>query len=199
MAAALGVHRNVARARLERLLAAGLVLTSFEQRSGRTGPGAGRPTKVYEPAPELAAIEFPGRHIDALVAALVDDIDPAERDAALARAGAAFSRTLAERGGLRGSAALPAAAEAVCAAMRSLGFQAAVDRVDGVRGRHPHADVPAPPGRAGERRRGRARPRALVGPARTRAPRRRVGDDHLRDARVPRPGRLVRGAPRVER
>src|SRR4051812_12969435 len=131
VAAALGVHRNVARARLERLLGAGVLLASFERRSGRTGPGAGRPTKVYEPAPELAAIEFPGRHVDALVAALVDDIDPDVRTAALTRAGTAFGRTLGDRGELRGSLALPAAAEAVCAAMRSLGFQAAVERIDG--------------------------------------------------------------------
>ena len=53
------VHRNVARARLERLAEAGLVVSDFERRSGRTGPGAGRPAKVYGPAPETTAIEFP--------------------------------------------------------------------------------------------------------------------------------------------
>jgi predicted ArsR family transcriptional regulator len=131
VAAALGVHRNVARSRLERLAGAGLLLASFERRTGRTGPGAGRPTKVYEPAPELSAIEFPERHVDALVAALIDDIDPAERDGALVRAGTTFSGALAERSGLRGSSALPAAAEAVCAALRRLGFQATVDRIEG--------------------------------------------------------------------
>ena len=40
-AAALGVHRSVARSRLERLLHAGLVESRFARRSGRTGPGAG--------------------------------------------------------------------------------------------------------------------------------------------------------------
>src|SRR5215510_1650661 len=87
VAAALDVHRNVARSRLERLTGAGLLLASFERRSGRTGPGAGRPTKVYEPAPELSAIEFPERHVDALVAALIDDIEPADRGTALTRVG----------------------------------------------------------------------------------------------------------------
>jgi predicted ArsR family transcriptional regulator len=46
-AADLGVHRSVARSRLERLLRAGLLETRFERRSGRKGPGAGRPAKLY--------------------------------------------------------------------------------------------------------------------------------------------------------
>ena len=112
VASALDVHRNVARSRLERLYKSGLLLASYERRTGRSGPGAGRPTKVYEPAPELTAIEFPERHFDALVAALIDDIDPGEREAALARVGESFSRTIAERGGMRGTAAFPAAVEA---------------------------------------------------------------------------------------
>jgi predicted ArsR family transcriptional regulator len=131
VAAALGVHRNVARSRLERLARSGLLVASFERRTGRTGPGAGRPTKVYEPAPELTAIEFPERHVDALVAALIDDIDPAEREAALARAGTRFSGALAERSGLQGSAAFPLAVEAICGALRRLGFQATVERIEG--------------------------------------------------------------------
>src|SRR4051812_23263519 len=58
VAAALGVHRNVARARLERLAEAGLVVAAYERRTGRSGPGAGRPAKLYRPAPEMEAIEF---------------------------------------------------------------------------------------------------------------------------------------------
>jgi len=131
VATALGVHRNVARSRLERLARSGLLLASFERRTEKTGPGSGRPAKVYEPAPELSAIEFPDRHVDALVAALIDDIAPGELDAALTRVGTTFSATLAQRSGLRGTSALPAAAEAVCAALRRLGFQAKLDRIEG--------------------------------------------------------------------
>lgn len=63
VASAQRIHRNVARARLERLADAGLLIRSFERRTGRTGPGAGRPAKTYRVAPELSAIEFPGRAV----------------------------------------------------------------------------------------------------------------------------------------
>ena len=62
-----GINRTVARSRLDRLAAAGLLTIAFERRSGRTGPGAGRPTKLYSVPPETAAIEFPERHYDRLV------------------------------------------------------------------------------------------------------------------------------------
>src|SRR3954447_20408133 len=52
LAAAQSVHRNVARRRLDRLFDAGLLVRRQERRSGRTGPGAGRPAHVYAPAPE---------------------------------------------------------------------------------------------------------------------------------------------------
>src|SRR3954451_2898494 len=67
VAAAHRVHRNVARGRLERLARAGLLIASFERRTGRTGPGAGRPAKTYRVAPELSAIEFPRRRYAQLI------------------------------------------------------------------------------------------------------------------------------------
>jgi predicted ArsR family transcriptional regulator len=131
VAAALAVHRTVARSRLERLLRAGLLVASSERRTGRSGPGAGRPAKVYVPAPELSAIEFPQRRYDRLVAALVDEIEPAAGEAALHRIGGAFSAELARQSGLRPRQALPAAAAELCAALGRLGFQAAVESADG--------------------------------------------------------------------
>ncbi|MGH2935363.1 MAG: helix-turn-helix transcriptional regulator [Gaiellaceae bacterium] len=110
-----GVHRNVARDRLERLAAAGLVETGFRPRDG--GPGAGRPAKTYRAAPETTGIEFPARHYEDLVALLADG------RADLRAVGEAFGRSLARQAGLRGRRSL----EDVCAALRSLGFQAAVE------------------------------------------------------------------------
>ena len=175
----------------------GLVLDVVRAALGPNRPGRRRPTKVYEPAPELAAIEFPGAaHRRARGRARSTTSTPpsgTRRSPAPARASRARSPTAAA---LRGSTALPAAAEAVCAAMRRLGFQATVDR-GRRRPRPSSARRRARSARSSQASagRGRARPRALVGPARTRAARRRVGNYHLRDARVPRPGRLVRGAP----
>ena len=70
-ATALGIHRSVARGRLERLLRVGLLEATFARRTGRSGPGAGRPAKLYSAASELEALEFPPRHLPALIARLL--------------------------------------------------------------------------------------------------------------------------------
>jgi predicted ArsR family transcriptional regulator len=130
-AAALGVHRTVARARLERLHRAGLLETSFARLSGRSGPGAGRPAKHYSSAPELEALEFPPRHLASAVARLLDELPSEGREDALRHAGEEFGRELAREAALRPCARVDEGLEAVCAAVRSLGFHAAVERVDG--------------------------------------------------------------------
>lgn len=123
-AESLDVHRNVARGRLERLAAVGLVDVSFERRTGRSGPGAGRPAKVYRAAPETTAIEFPPRHLVQLVSRLVDEVPPSRRARALRRAGEDFGRELAAQAGLRPARGLRAGVERLCAALRRLGFEA---------------------------------------------------------------------------
>jgi predicted ArsR family transcriptional regulator len=129
-AAALDVHRSVARGRLERLVRAGVVQTSFARRSGRTGPGAGRPAKLYFAAPEAEALEFPPRHLPALIARLLDEVPADDRERALTTAGERFGRDLANAADLRRTRHVTDGLEHVCAAVRSLGFQAALDRVD---------------------------------------------------------------------
>lgn len=130
-AAGLRVHRSVARSRLERLHRAGLLETSFSRRSGRSGPGAGRPAKLYSAAPEAQALEFPTRHLPELVGRLLQELPAEGRDDALRTAGQDFGRDLARRAGLRPRARVEDGLERVCAAVRSLGFHAALDRVDG--------------------------------------------------------------------
>src|SRR5512146_1485460 len=130
LAAALGVHRSVARGRLERLLSAGLLDTTFTRRSGRSGPGAGRPDKLYTAAPEAQALEFPPRRFPALVARLLDALPAEGREQALRAAGEAFGRGRARDAGLRPRARPEEGGEDVWAAVRSLGFQAALERID---------------------------------------------------------------------
>ena len=125
LATALGVHRNVARARLERLVEAGALEPAYERRSGRSGPGAGRPAKTYAVAPELEPIEFPARRYETLVALLLDALPSGAEDV-----GAAFGRELAAAAAIERAETLPEAAEHVCAAVRRLGYQAAVVEAD---------------------------------------------------------------------
>lgn len=129
VARALDMPRSAARGRLEKLLAAGFLVATFERRSGRSGPGAGRPTKTYAPAAETSQLEFPHRRYDTLLALLIRVLPTGGRNRLLRQAGAAYGQELAKAGGLhRGSAVRPAL-ERVCRCLGELGFHAAVEAV----------------------------------------------------------------------
>jgi predicted ArsR family transcriptional regulator len=131
VAVALGVHRNVARSRLDRLAEAGFLMVSRERRGGRDGPGAGRPANVYRVAPELEAIEFPDRRLAELIGLLVGQLPVRSREKALREAGEDFGRSLAAAASLKASANVRAGLQHVCDALGSLGFQAAVRSLEG--------------------------------------------------------------------
>lgn len=63
-AAALGVARSVAAFHLDKLADSGVVEVRFERTSGRRGPGAGRPSKLYRPAADELAASVPARSYD---------------------------------------------------------------------------------------------------------------------------------------
>ena len=133
VAARFHVHRSVARSRLDRLAEAGLLTVGFERRSGRSGPGAGRPAKIYSVPPETAALEFPERHYDRLLGRLVGAVPPAERGETLARVGHEFAHDLVP-GKLPDPALDPrAVAERACALLGQLGFQATVEEASAER------------------------------------------------------------------
>ena len=61
-AAALGISRELAAFHLDRLVQGGLLETEYRRPSGRTGPGAGRPAKLYRRANSQVAISLPPRN-----------------------------------------------------------------------------------------------------------------------------------------
>src|SRR4051812_13044622 len=63
-ATALGLARSVAAFHLDKLADAGVVEVRFERTTGRQGPGAGRPAKLYRPATDELAVSVPERHYD---------------------------------------------------------------------------------------------------------------------------------------
>src|SRR5437868_838783 len=128
VATAQRIHRNVARGRLERLADAGLLIASFERRTGRTGPGAGRPAKTYSVAAELTAIEFPQRRYETLLGLLVGALPARGRERRLREVGEEYGRTLAEAAGIRPVTDVSRALERVCEAVRRLGYQASVEQ-----------------------------------------------------------------------
>ena len=63
-ASALGIPRATAAFHLDRLVEAGLLTTEFRRLSGRTGPGAGRPAKLYQRAGLEVTVSLPERRYD---------------------------------------------------------------------------------------------------------------------------------------
>jgi predicted ArsR family transcriptional regulator len=60
-AASAGVSRALAAFHLDRLVEGGLLTAEYRRLSGRTGPGAGRPAKLYRRAPRDVAVALPER------------------------------------------------------------------------------------------------------------------------------------------
>ncbi len=71
-AAAIGISRELAAFHLDRLAGAGLLLVEFRRRSGRSGPGAGRPAKLYRPADVDVAVSLPRREYERAATMLSD-------------------------------------------------------------------------------------------------------------------------------
>jgi predicted ArsR family transcriptional regulator len=61
VAGAVGIGRTLAAYHLDRLAKEGLLTVAYARRSGRTGPGAGRPAKLYERAERELAVSLPPR------------------------------------------------------------------------------------------------------------------------------------------
>ncbi|GAA1511065.1 helix-turn-helix transcriptional regulator [Kribbella lupini] len=60
-AIALALPRNTAAFHLDKLAAEGLLAVVYERRTGRTGPGAGRPAKLYRRSDTEIAVSLPER------------------------------------------------------------------------------------------------------------------------------------------
>ncbi len=78
-AAAMGVARTVAAFHLERLVADGLLSTEFRRLTGRQGPGAGRPAKLYRRAEAELSVSLPARQYDLAARLLAAAVDQATR------------------------------------------------------------------------------------------------------------------------
>jgi predicted ArsR family transcriptional regulator len=60
----LGLPRHTASFHLDRLVEVGLLTTEFRRLTGRTGPGAGRPSKLYRRADQQWTVSLPDRRYD---------------------------------------------------------------------------------------------------------------------------------------
>jgi predicted ArsR family transcriptional regulator len=77
-AGAVGVPRATTAFHLDRLVADGLLEVSYERRSGRTGPGAGRPAKLYRRAQCAVEVSLPERRYDLAAELLAGALEEAD-------------------------------------------------------------------------------------------------------------------------
>ncbi|HEY6887451.1 MAG TPA: hypothetical protein VI300_06720 [Solirubrobacter sp.] len=85
VAAAAGIGRTLAAYHLDRLAAEGLLTVTHERRTGRTGPGAGRPAKLYARSEQELAVSVPPRDYH-LAARLLADAAAADTEGHTRRA-----------------------------------------------------------------------------------------------------------------
>jgi predicted ArsR family transcriptional regulator len=139
-AAGAGLPRHTAKFHLDKLVADGLLDTEYRRLSGRRGPGAGRPTKLYRRSGRQVAVTLPPRHYDLAGQILARAVEDAARDGvpvlqAVQRAAVDAGHRLGaeQRGRAEGSAVLDdaAALDDVAAVLNAHGYEPRVqgDRV----------------------------------------------------------------------
>lgn len=92
-ASALGVSRSTAAFHLDKLAQLGLLEVEYRRPPGRSGPGAGRPAKLYRRAAREVTFCAPPRHYDVAASLLAESLEradsgsatPAEASRAVAR------------------------------------------------------------------------------------------------------------------
>jgi len=134
-AATLGISRDLAAFHLDRLVAARLLDTEYRRRSGRSGPGAGRPAKLYRRADRSIEVTLPARRYERAADVLATAIGQLPR-----RVGVATVTAIARDQGIRIGAGLrrglgrrPARARSLDALVDTLtdeGYEPSID-VDG--------------------------------------------------------------------
>jgi predicted ArsR family transcriptional regulator len=69
------VPRHTAKFHLDRLVDEGLLVAEFRRLTGRSGPGAGRPAKLYRRAAEEVTVSVPSRRYDLAGRVLADAVE----------------------------------------------------------------------------------------------------------------------------
>jgi predicted ArsR family transcriptional regulator len=118
---------HTAKFHLDRLCDEGLLQTEFRRLTGRTGPGAGRPAKLYRRADREFAVTLPERRYDLAARILATAVGQAENGAPLADA----LRDAAYDEGHRLGAATSAAGPDLARLAQALATQGFEPRVEG--------------------------------------------------------------------
>ncbi|MBT2481951.1 metalloregulator ArsR/SmtB family transcription factor [Streptomyces sp. ISL-94] len=127
-AEAAGVARTLAAHHLDRLAEAGLLESGSRRLTGRSGPGAGRPAKVYTRARAEWAVSLPARDYRTAAELLAEAAEQAGLDAGLCAA----ARRRGEA--LRGSAAPCGGLEEAMEVLAARGYEPHLEGAEGAEG-----------------------------------------------------------------
>lgn len=83
---ATAIPKSTAALHLDRLVDAGVLSVGFQRRSGRTGPGAGRPAKVYRTVDVEITASIPARDYELMGEVLAEALEAAEAGVAVGEA-----------------------------------------------------------------------------------------------------------------
>jgi predicted ArsR family transcriptional regulator len=127
-AAGVALARHTAKFHLDKLVEDGLLDTEFRRLTGRSGPGAGRPTKLYRRSDRQVSVTLPQRHYDLAGQILADAVETAVRDDlpildAVQRAAATAGHRLGVADEARGDGSAVDALEGVAAALAAHGYE----------------------------------------------------------------------------
>lgn len=95
-AEAVGITRELAAFHLDKLLEEGLLDVEYRRISGRSGPGAGRPAKLYRPSGRHVQVSLPERRYDLAARLMAEALEEplAKQAGAIDRAARRFGQTL---------------------------------------------------------------------------------------------------------
>lgn len=127
-AQAVGIQRTLAAFHLDRLAEAGLVDVTFRRPAGRSGPGAGRPAKLYWRAAAEHQVSMPPRDYRGAAELLADVVDMTGAEPQLQRA--ARNRGAAAGRAVRQQAPEAPEAELVAGALSARGYHPYRDGAD---------------------------------------------------------------------
>jgi len=82
----IGIPRHTVKFHLDRLVEEGLLVTEFRRLTGRSGPGAGRPAKLYRRSRKEVTVSVPSRRYDLAGQVLADAVERALDGTAMDRA-----------------------------------------------------------------------------------------------------------------
>jgi predicted ArsR family transcriptional regulator len=142
-AVGVGVAAHTAKFHLDRLADEGLLTVEYRRLSGKAGPGAGRPTKLYRRSEREVAVSLPPREYDLAAGVMASAIESAVRGDvplpdALRKCARAAGRELAAPddasetvSGQLAADAEPPPLEAVCRVLAAHGYEPRTEPDDG--------------------------------------------------------------------